>query len=78
MRIALLLGIVSIAFLVNLPLGRLRAHARKFSWQWFVYVHASVPLIIVLRLTSGVGYEVIPLEILAAVGGQLLGGSLGA
>lgn len=78
MQIALLLGILLAAFLINLPLGRLRGRTRKFSWQWFTYVHASVPLIIVMRLASGLGYEVIPLELAAAIGGQLLGSSVWA
>lgn len=78
MQIAILLGILLVAFFVNLPLGRLRARTKKFSWQWFAFVHASVPIIIVMRLASGLGYEVIPLELAAAIGGQLLGSSVWA
>ena len=34
---------------VNLPLGAWREHCRKFSPEWFVAVHASIPLIVTLR-----------------------------
>ncbi len=76
MNIALLLGVILIAFLVNVPLGRMRSRAAKFSWQWFVYVHASIPLIVGLRIGLGFGPSVIPLTLGAAVVGQLAGGRL--
>ena len=76
MQIALLVGILITAFVINIPLGRLRARVPRFSWQWFLFVHASIPLIVVMRMMSGLGYFVIPLEVLAAVSGQLIGGQL--
>lgn len=78
MRIAVLLCILVIIFAANTVLGRFRTKTRKFSWQWLVCLHASVPLIISMRIASGFGYELVPLEVAAAIGGQLLGGSLGA
>ena len=78
MQIALLVGILVTAFAVNVPLGRLRARVPRFSWQWFLFVHASITLIVTLRIASGLGYAVIPLEVLAAVSGQLIGGQLAA
>jgi hypothetical protein len=63
-----------LAFFCNLPLGRWRAATRKFSWQWFLAVHLSIPLILGLRLEMGVGPWFIPLSIGAAVTGQLVGG----
>ena len=69
---AVLLAVL--AFLSNLPLGRWRAANRKFSWQWFLAVHLSVPLIFVLRVKMDVSPWLIPLCLGAAVTGQLLGG----
>ena len=67
-----------VAFLVNLPLGHLRAGVRKFSPAWFLYVHLSIPLIILLRLSLGLGYAFIPIFIAMAVGGQIVGGRIGS
>jgi len=65
-----------VAFGVNIPLGYLRAGVRKFSPAWFLYVHLSIPLIILLRLSLGLGYAFIPIFIAMAVGGQLAGGRM--
>lgn len=78
MRIALLVGVIAVAFLINLPFGRLRAGAKRFSWQWFAYIHVPIPFIFLLRVGSGFGYAVIPLLFVAAVAGQLLGGRAAA
>ena len=64
------------AFAVNLPLGRLRARARRFSASWFLYVHLSVPLIACLRIVSHVSLWTIPAFIACAVCGQLAGGAI--
>ncbi|MBI5239183.1 MAG: hypothetical protein HY926_01795 [Elusimicrobia bacterium] len=69
-------GIGLAAFLVNLPLGRLRARSRAYSAAWFVYVHLSVPFIIALRIANHVSLWAIPVFIACAVCGQLLGGRL--
>jgi hypothetical protein len=71
-----ILLIAAAAFVLNLPLGYLREGTRKFSPAWFVYVHLSVPLIALLRITNHLSYWLIPLFIACAVGGQLAGGSL--
>ncbi len=64
------------AVAVNLPFGYWRAGTRKLSWQWFLAVHMPVPLVIVMRLLSGVGWRLVPLLIVCAIAGQLLGGAL--
>ena len=63
-----------VSFVVNLPLGVWRERTRKFSWQWFLAIHASIPLIIVLRVVLELPLVAIPLNIAAAVLGQYLGG----
>jgi hypothetical protein len=36
-------------FLINLPFGYFRGGLRKFSFWWFVVIHAPVPLVIQIR-----------------------------
>ncbi len=63
-----------VSFVVNLPLGAWRERTRKFSWQWFLAIHASIPLIIVLRIALALPLIALPINIAAAVLGQYLGG----
>ncbi len=63
-----------LALSVNVPLGYLRRRARRYSWQWFVWLHLSIPLIATCRILSGLGWVVVPWLILAAVTGQVVGG----
>jgi hypothetical protein len=68
--------ISAVVLLLNLPFGYWRAGARKFSLQWFLAVHVPVPLVIGLRLASGVGWQTVTFPVLvgAFFGGQFLGG----
>jgi hypothetical protein len=66
--------LVAAAFAMNLPLGYLRQGERKMSFKWFLYIHLSIPFIILLRLYMGISYWYIPLSIASAVAGQLGGG----
>lgn len=61
------------AFMMNLPLGYLRQPVRKFSFKWFLYIHLSIPFIILLRIEMGVSLWYIPFSIGAAVAGQVFG-----
>jgi hypothetical protein len=65
-----------LALSVNLPLGYLRTRCQPLSWRWFVCVHLSIPLIAACRILSGIRFTAIPLLVLAAVAGQLLGGRI--
>lgn len=71
-----LLGIIIIAFVINLPLGYLRQNYEKFTFGWYFYVHISIPVIIYLRVKSGFSWKFIPLTLAGAFIGQLLGGGL--
>lgn len=73
MKLALISAVV---LLLNLPFGYWRAGRRRFSLGWFLAVHVPVPLIIGLRLVSGIGWQMVTFPILigAFFGGQLLGG----
>jgi hypothetical protein len=71
-----LAGLLLFAFLINLPFGFMRETSPKYSLRWFVYIHLSIPFIIVLRLREGFGWRIIPLTIACAVFGQILGGRI--
>jgi hypothetical protein len=65
--------LVAAAFFSNLPLGYLRKAVRKFSALWFLYIHASIPFLILLRLGMGISYWYIPFSLVCAVAGQVAG-----
>jgi hypothetical protein len=73
------LGTVAVGVLVvNLPFGFWRAGVRKFTLPWFLAVHAPVPLVVGLRVLSGLGWQLSTVPVLASAffAGQLLGGRL--
>ena len=70
-----ILAVSALALLVNIPMGRMRERCRKFSWQWILWVHASIPLIIALRIGLKLHPIAIPINIAAAVFGQIIGGA---
>jgi hypothetical protein len=67
-----------LVFLINLPFGYWRASVRKMSRQWFLAVHIPVPLVIALRIYSGLGFKLLsfPVIIGAFFLGQFVGGRL--
>jgi hypothetical protein len=73
------LGIVSATVLLfNLPFGYWRAHAGKFSLQWFLAVHVPVLMAVSLRVLGGLGWHLVtfPALIGAYCLGQFLGGRI--
>lgn len=68
--------VTAAALVLNLPFGYLRVRAKKYSVKWFVYIHLPIPFIYVLRTVAGLDYRVIPVIVIGAVAGQLLGGRL--
>lgn len=68
-----LIGLAALA--VNVPLGYLREGTRRYSLSWFLYIHLSIPLVAFLRIRSDLAPWVIPVFVLCAVAGQLLGGA---
>jgi hypothetical protein len=65
-------------FLLNLPFGYWRAGTRKFSWQWALAIHLPVPFVILMRVYSGLGWQLIsfPVLISAFFLGQFVGARL--
>ena len=54
---ALKITIISlIILLINIPFGYWRSNVKKFSLQWFLAVHVPIPLIVVLRIYSDIGF----------------------
>ncbi len=75
-KIALIAGLFSLSFMLNLPMGMLRVRSGNFAMKLF-YIHAAIPVIYFGRLFSGLDYRYIPVFIAAAVLGQIWGGRMG-
>ena len=65
--------LLAVALAVNVPLGMWRRGIRRFSPAWFLAIHASIPLLIALRLALVETNWVIPPEIVLAIAGQVVG-----
>ncbi len=65
----------AIIFMVNLPFGYLRGKEKKFSFRWFLYIHLPIPLVILVRVLSHIGFALYtyPLFVGAFFLGQLVG-----
>ena len=49
--------LISLLVLVlNIPFGYWRKNVARYSLQWFMAIHIPVPVIILLRLTTGIGF----------------------
>jgi hypothetical protein len=70
--------IASAVFLLNIPFGYWRENARKFSLQWALSIHLPIPIIIIIRIYSGIGFKFITYPVLvgAFILGQLTGSRL--
>ncbi len=65
--------LLAVAVTANVPLGMWRRGLRRFSPAWFIAIHASIPLLVAMRLALVRTNLVIPAEIVLAVAGQLVG-----
>lgn len=66
--------VVYLAFLISIPCGYLRQNYKKYSFMWFLFIHISIPIIVLLRLWLGLSWHVIPLTLGGTVAGQVVGG----
>jgi hypothetical protein len=73
-----LLIVAVVVFLLNLPFGFWRARVPRFSRSWILAVHLPVPMVIVCRIYSGLGWHLItfPVMIGAFFLGQFVGGKI--
>jgi hypothetical protein len=76
MEIALTGLLLAVALGTNVVLGMWRSGLRRFSPAWFLAIHASIPLLVAMRLATDRPNWVIPLEIALGVAGQLIGARL--
>ena len=67
--------VAAMVFVINLPFGYWRANVKKFSLGWFLTVHGPVPAVVLLRITSGLGFNLstAPFLVGAFFSGQMLG-----
>ncbi len=63
-----------VALVVNIPMGYIRENCPRFSFRWFFWIHASIPLIIYMRIMLGTSQWFIPGGIFFAIAGQVIGG----
>ena len=72
-------GLVALSFftfIINIPFGYCRGKSRRFSLRWFLCIHVPVVLIFAFRIFLGTDLQIIPLLVVAALAGQILGGRL--
>ncbi len=65
-----------IALGLNILLGKYRARFRKMTIKWWLLIHASIPIIIPLRIYLNTPRITIPLFIGLAVIGQIIGNKI--
>jgi hypothetical protein len=66
-----LILIFSAVYLLNIPFGYWRENVKKFSLQWALSIHLPIPVIIIIRIYSGIGFKFITYPVL--VGAFALG-----
>ena len=69
----LVVGISLVAFLLNLPFGYLRVRYPKYSFMWLLCIHAPIPVVAFLRITTKVSWKFIPVFIVTSILGQIFG-----
>ena len=70
------IAICVIAFILNIPFGWVRANTRKFSLAWFACVHAPIPVVAIIRISTHTPWTFIPLFLLFSVAGQIIGAKM--
>jgi len=63
-------------FAINLPFGAWRQRTKRFTIPWFLAIHLPIPFIVLFRIYLGFSYILIPVLVLAALGGQIIGGKI--
>lgn len=60
-------------FFLHLPFGFMGARFQRFSRAWGRCLYIPILLTIAVRRIAGIGYASIPLFIVVALGGQIMG-----
>ena len=71
-----LLAVAAAVLLINVPFGYWRSQEPARSRRWFLAIHLPVPLVVALRVLSGLGFqfESLPVVACAFFLGQYVGG----
>ncbi len=75
-KLALITGLFSLTFMLNMPFGYLRGKTKRYSFKWFLCIHMPIPFIVLARILSHLDIRYIPFFVLAAIIGQVWGGKL--
>eukprot|EP00887_Chlorella_sp_A99_P001587 scaffold8.g1587.t1 len=70
------LALMAVAVAANVPCGVWREHTRKFSLQWFIAVHATIPFVAMLRRAVLMPQWALALTVVGAMAGQGVGARL--
>jgi len=70
------LALASVAISFNIPCGMLREHTKKFSPQWILAVHATIPFVAMLRKAVMMPAWGLGLTVLGSIAGQHVGNVL--
>lgn len=73
LKVLIIISLFLFTCLINLPFGYLRGKSRKYSFKWFLYIHIPIPFVLFLRAISNIEYKYIPLFVIAAIIGQVMG-----
>lgn len=52
----ILVLVAAATFFINIPFGYWRANVKMYSLQWFLAIHLQIPLIILTRIYTGIGF----------------------
>lgn len=74
--VLLVSGLFIFTIALNIPFGYWRSKAKKYSFQWFLFIHLPIPLVFLGRVLSHLGFIYVPFFVTAAVIGQIWGGKL--
>jgi len=68
-----LILLIILAYVLNIPFGLFRQKFERFSIGWFACIHAPIPIIAFIRISSHISLKYIPLLVIAAIAGQMTG-----
>jgi hypothetical protein len=66
----------ALVFIINVPFGYWRDTVKKFSLKWLLAVHLPVPVVVLIRIYSDIGFQFYTYPIL--VGAFFIGQFAGA
>ncbi len=70
--------VTTAVFIINIPFGMWREGSRKFSLPWFLAIHLPIPIVVILRISTGLGFSLHSYVFLISAFflGQFTGGKL--